>query len=102
MPLKLISNFVSSLLKRNEPCDNAKDSASKSSSLTSVTFSPTITIQGLWTKKDDLSDISSSNLENEKWLAHQEQLVYWQNQPPIFDPFPTFGIQDYELIETLG
>jgi protein kinase X len=105
MPLKLISNFVSSLLRRNEPYDNTKDSASnsqKSSSLTSVTFSPTITIQGLWTKKDDMSDTTTSSLENEKWLAHQEQLIYWQNQPPIFDPFPTFCIQDYKLIETLG
>lgn len=111
MPLKLITNFVTSYLKRNNDNDiSTKEgtlSASgppKSSSLASLSFSPTITIQGLWSKKDDQSDISTlkSSAENERWTAHQEQLAQWQNQPPVFDPYPSLGIQDYKLIETLG
>lgn len=111
MPLKLISNFVTSYLRRNNDNDiMAKESSlstsppQKSSSLASISFSPTITIQGLWNKKDDQSDISTikSSAETERWSAHQEQLKYWQNQPPVFDPYPSLGIQDYELLETLG
>lgn len=110
MPLKLITNFVSSFLKRNNENDNsAKETISasgsqKSSSLTSISFSPTITIQGLWNKKDDQSDMTTvkSTVENERWIAHQKQLIHWQNQPPIFDPYPALGIQDYDLLETLG
>jgi protein kinase X len=112
MPLKLISNFVTSFIKRNNdptiessPKEIISTAASqKSSSLVSISFSPTLTIQGLWSKKDDQSDITTikSSAEIERWTAHQEQLIHWQNQPPIFDPYPTWGIQDYELIETLG
>lgn len=145
MPLKFISNFVSSFLKRNNNNNNENEQprsnttlgttsgtsttgtlntrpkeiliktsgSQKSSSFTaSISFSPTITIQSLWngssTKKilDDNSDVTtikSSNCgDNDKWTLHQEQLTHWQNQPPIFDPFPTFGISDYELLETLG
>ncbi|KAI8639824.1 camp-dependent protein kinase 10 [Parasitella parasitica] len=110
MPLRLISNFVSSFLKKNDQTSNetpkeilATSASQKSSSLASISFSPTITIQGLWNKKDDLSDVTTikSTAETEKWIAHQEQLEFWKQQPPIFDPYPSFGIQDYELIETL-
>ncbi|CAO3611196.1 unnamed protein product [Mucor hiemalis] len=111
MPLKLITNFVTSYLKRNNDNDISTKEGTlltsgppKSSSLASLSFSPTITIQGLWSKKDDQSDISTlkSSAENEQWTAHQEQLAQWQNQPPVFDPYPSLGIQDYKLIETLG
>jgi hypothetical protein len=129
MPLKLISNFVSSFIKRNsenEPNTTATGTntastttttvsttatpkeifSTKSSSLASISFSPTITIQSLWNgnKKDDSSDVTTikSSAETERWTLHQEQLIYWQNQPPVFDPFPTFGINEYELLETLG
>lgn len=112
MPLRLISNFVTSFLKRNDQNNDneapkealATSGSQKSSSLTSISFSPTITIQGLWSKKDDQSDVTTikSTAETEKWIAHQEQLEFWKQQPPIFDPYPSFGIQDYELIETLG
>ncbi|KAL9550522.1 hypothetical protein MBANPS3_004685 [Mucor bainieri] len=112
MPLRLISNFVTSFLKRSDQNNDneapkevsATSGSQKSSSLTSISFSPTITIQGLWSKKDDQSDVTTikSTAETEKWIAHQEQLEFWKQQPPIFDPYPSFGIQDYELIETLG
>lgn len=111
MPLRLISNFVSSLLKRNDQNNNevlkevsTTSASQKSSSLASISFSPTITIQGLWNKKDDSSDITTikSTAETEKWIAHHEQLEFWKQQPPLFDPYPSFGIQDYELLETLG
>ena len=111
MPLKLISNFVTSYLRRSNeseiPAKEALTTTSghqKSTSLASLSFSPTITIQGLWNKKDDQSDISTvkSSAENERWVAHQEQLEYWQSQPPAFDPYPSLGIQDYQLLETLG
>jgi hypothetical protein len=108
MPLKLITNFVTSFIKRNnESIDSSSKeiaASQKSSSLVSISFSPTLTIQGLWSKKDDQSDIATikSSAEIERWTAHQEQLIHWHNQPPIFDPYPSWGIQDYELIETLG
>lgn len=106
MPLKLITNFVSSFLKRNTDNDiSTKEAISTSGSQkSSISFSPTITIQGLWSKKDDQSDMTvvKNTAENERWIAHQEQLIHWQNQPPIFDPYPALGIQDYDLLETLG
>ncbi|KAI8084286.1 camp-dependent protein kinase 10 [Gilbertella persicaria] len=107
MPLKLVTNFVSSFLKRNDQPANEIASreylhtSRKSSSLASLSFSPTVTIQGLWNKKDEQNDCTI-NTENDKWEAHQEELVYWHNQPPIFDPYPALNIRDYELIETLG
>jgi hypothetical protein len=98
MPLKLISSFISLFLRRGEELVEQKESPA------SITFSPTITIQGLWSKKDDLSDITTvkSSAESERWIAHQEQLLQIQNQVPLFDPNPTTDINDYELIETLG
>ncbi|KAG0757945.1 hypothetical protein G6F57_010319 [Rhizopus arrhizus] len=98
MPLKLISSFISLFLRRGEELVEQKESPA------SITFSPTITIQGLWSKKDDLSDITTlkSSAESERWIAHQEQLLQIQNQAPLFDSNPTTDINDYELIETLG
>ncbi|EIE77696.1 hypothetical protein RO3G_02400 [Rhizopus delemar RA 99-880] len=97
MPLKLISSFISLFLRRGEDLVEQKESPAP------ITFSPTITIQGLWSKKDDLSDITTvkSSAESERWIAHQEQLLQIQNQAPLFDPNPTTDINDYELIETL-
>ncbi|RCH90381.1 hypothetical protein CU097_011511 [Rhizopus azygosporus] len=102
MPLKLISNLVTSFFKRTDTVITTPPKESASSA--SVSFSPTITIQGLWTKKDDQSDMSTikSSADSERWIAHQEQLQKIHSQPPIFDPSPSVGIHDYELIETLG
>lgn len=102
MPLKLISNLVTSFFKRIDTVITPPPKESASSA--SVSFSPTITIQGIWTKKDDQSDMSTikSSADSERWIAHQEQLQKIYSQPPIFDPSPSVGIHDYELIETLG
>ncbi|KAI8883173.1 camp-dependent protein kinase 10 [Backusella circina FSU 941] len=87
MPLKLISNFVSSFLKRtDQPLVSSP----------SISFSPSI----IWKKEESSNSISSA--ESERWVAHQEQLSYWQNQPPIFDNKPNTTIDDYTLTETLG
>jgi hypothetical protein len=76
------------------------------SSSTSILFSPTFTIQDLWNghKKDDSSDVTAikSSAEAERWTLDQQQLVNWQNQQPVFDPFLTFGILEYKLLETIG
>ncbi|OBZ85048.1 hypothetical protein A0J61_06904 [Choanephora cucurbitarum] len=102
MPLKLITNLVSSLLRRHEATDDMPikeyaESPQRSSSLATLSFSPTATIQGLWTKKEEQNDA-----ENEKWIMHQEQLTHWHNQAPLFDPQPKLTVHDYEFIETLG
>jgi protein kinase X len=87
MPLKLISNFVSSFLKRaDQPLVSSP----------SISFSPSI----VWKKEESSNSISSA--ESERWVAHQEQLSYWQNQQPIFDNKPNTTIDDYTLTETLG
>ncbi|KAI9475461.1 MAG: camp-dependent protein kinase 10 [Benjaminiella poitrasii] len=106
MPLKLISNFVTSFiftkkdpLKSTESLTLTKETTATSQKSSLVSFSPTI--QGLWTKKDDQSDTAIKPATAE-WTAHQEQIVYWQKQPSLFDPSPSLGIQDYELRETLG
>ncbi|KAI8360812.1 camp-dependent protein kinase 10 [Blakeslea trispora] len=101
MPLKLLNTLVTSLLRRHEATDDIMkeyaENAQKSSSLATLSFSPTATLQGLWSKKEEQNDV-----ENEKWIMHQEQLMHWHTQAPLFDPQPKLTVQDYEFIETLG
>ncbi|KAI9281064.1 camp-dependent protein kinase 10 [Sporodiniella umbellata] len=99
MPLKLISNFISFFLKKEEAFEEPLQKESTSSTL--VSFSPTVTIQGLWSKKEELNDLPT-HVDVEKWMAHQEQLLNIYTQPSLFNPTPNVTIDDYELIETLG
>ncbi|CAO3671588.1 unnamed protein product [Rhizopus stolonifer] len=102
MPLKLISSFISFFLKRDEYEESLQKELTSSAF---VSFSPTIAIQNLWSKKDDFNDLPSPKAtpaDTEKWIAHQQQLSEIKNQPSLFNPTPTLSIDDYELIETLG
>jgi protein kinase X len=81
----------------------------KPPSTNSITFSSTVTIQGLFSKKsDDTADTNTvaswGNHDAKNWLAHQEQLDYWNQQPSVFeqDVSLTKNVKDYKLLDTLG
>ncbi|KAI8388321.1 kinase-like domain-containing protein [Radiomyces spectabilis] len=112
MSLKLITSLVSSLLRRTphersekEPPDLSTDnstlhtSPSQPSSIPSISFSSTVTIQGMFSKKtDDRQDtLSLSTAAN-----GPESLHHWHNQPSAFDAKSSSTVHDYELLETLG
>ncbi|KAI8973189.1 kinase-like domain-containing protein [Mycotypha africana] len=71
------------------------------------TFSPSQTLQHLlWdsaaTYKKKASGDISTTVGKQMWIAHQEQLKYWQDQASEFTPFSDFGKDDYEFLETVG
>ncbi|KAI8093288.1 camp-dependent protein kinase 10 [Halteromyces radiatus] len=113
MPLRFLSTLVSSLLRRSNSndCIDPIDSHStqKPPSTNSITFSSTVTIQNLFSSKKsddniDTTTISSfGNHDTKNWLAHQEQLSYWQQQSSVFEKEPlTRNVNDYTLLDTLG
>ncbi|KAF7729974.1 hypothetical protein EC973_003387 [Apophysomyces ossiformis] len=104
MPLRLITTFLSSLLKRpTQELGDAgvndkamiKECSPKPPSSPSLTFSSTVTISGLWSNKKSSTDGQSET-------SDQDYMQHWHNQPPVFQSDSSVGIEDYELLETLG
>ncbi|KAI8335919.1 camp-dependent protein kinase 10 [Chlamydoabsidia padenii] len=117
MPLRFLSTLVDSLLRRRNSSNDRFDytdthssaPSQKPPSTNSITFSSTVTIPGLLfsTKKsDDTTDTVASwgNHDAKNWIAHQEQLDYWHQQPSVFEQQTsvTRNVKDYKLLDTLG
>ncbi|ORZ12813.1 camp-dependent protein kinase 10 [Absidia repens] len=113
MPARFISNIINTLLRRpnkNCCCDytDAKSGPSKPSSTNSITFSSTVTIQGLFSRKsDDTTDtstlVSQGNNDAKNWRAHQKQLNYWHQQASAYEQASlTRNVHNYTLLDTLG
>ncbi|KAI9029812.1 camp-dependent protein kinase 10 [Phycomyces nitens] len=101
MPFHLISSIVSSLLRRTpeqQRIEGPKSTRPQSSP--SIAFSSTVTVQNLWVKKEEGD---TQNVDQGPLSQHQLELKqHWHNQPPVFQSESTAGVDDYDLLETLG